>query len=135
MRKRHGLIFDFLLGLSTLVLLGGCANTLVFSTATTFGLDISQRPEQTINVSLGYDRAEVASIPAPKDIDATEQNDTYSLVGTFSVKYGNPWRLEPLTLRQFFATGWAARIASQDPELREFFGKKAAGYISKEGPQ
>jgi hypothetical protein len=134
LRKCHGFIFDFLLGVSVLVLLGGCANTLVFSTATTFGLDISQRPEQTINVTLGYDRVEVASIPAPRDIDASDQNDTYSVLGIFHVQYGNPWKLEPLTLHQFFATGMAARTASQNPQLREFFGQKAAE-IAQEVPK
>lgn len=112
----------------------GCQNVLGFSTATKFGLDISQRPDQTIDVSMGYDRTEVASIPAPKNEDATESadgtgTDTYSVLGTFVVSYGNPFLDQPLVLDQFFATGMAARKAARSPELQRFFGK-AAGKIA-----
>lgn len=104
----------------------GCTNTLGFGTATKFGLDISQKADQTVDVSLGYDRAEVASIPAPKNEDAKKDEDTYALVGIFDVNYGNPWTLKPLTLHQFFATGWAAHEAANNHQLQEFFGRKAA---------
>jgi hypothetical protein len=109
----------------------GCAKTIAFGTATKFGLDISQRPDQTIDVTLGYDREEVASIPAPEG-DVKKNEDTYSVLGIFYVKYGNPWTFKPLQLNQIFATGWAAREAANDKRLQEFFGKKAAE-ISKKG--
>lgn len=109
----------------------GCANTLAFGTATKFGLDISQRADQMVEVSLGYDRVEVASIPAPQ-ADPSENEDTYAVLGIFDVKYGNPWKLEPLVLNQFFATGWAARRAAQDPRFQEFFGRRA-GEITGQG--
>ena len=135
MKKRKIRSVGFLLSLPILAVLGGCAKTLVFATGTTFGLDISQRPDQTINVSLGYDRAEIASLPAPQETDATEAADTYSVLGIFNVNYGNPFNLvtrEPLVLHQFFATGWAARKASEDSRLRKFFGEKAAEISQKE---
>ncbi|MDD5322950.1 MAG: hypothetical protein PHD43_20535 [Methylococcales bacterium] len=114
----------------------GCQNVLGFSTATKFGLDISQRPDQTIDVSMGYDRTEVASIPAPKNEDATQSGDgtgtdTYSVLGTFVVFYGNPFLDQPLVLNQFFATGMAARKAAKSPELQRFFGE-ATGKIAAE---
>jgi len=133
-KKRTIRSLGCLLGLSALAMLGGCAKTLVFATGTTFGLDISQRPDQTINVTLGYDRAEIASIPAPQKADATKDDDTYAVLGIFNVHYGNPFRGDPLTLHQFFATGLAAQEAAKRPQLREFFGKKA-GEISRQSKE
>lgn len=106
----------------------GCASTLGFSTATKFGLDVSQQADQTINVSMGYDRAEVAAIPAPEDADAGANDDTYSVIGLFDVSYDNPWSPTgpPLRLHQFFATGMAARQAAEDKSLQTLFGKRAA---------
>lgn len=104
----------------------GCGNTLAFGTATKFGLDISQQADQTINVSMGYDRAEVVSIPAPSDADAKNGEDTYSVLGIFDVRYDTPWGEQPLVLHQFFATGWAAHQAARDPSLQTLFGFRAA---------
>jgi hypothetical protein len=101
----------------------GCRPYLAFGTATKFALDVSQRADQTIDVSMGYDRAEIASIPAP-EANATDHTDTYAVLGTFSVKYGNPFDGEPLTLKQLFATGMAARIAASDADTREYFGAR-----------
>jgi hypothetical protein len=129
--KNHCSYKGFVMAILTLFLFPGCAKTVAFGTATVFGLDISQKPDQTIDVALGYDRAEIATIPATEH-DAKENEDTYSVIGIFSVSYGNPWTLEPLRLNQFFATGWAARTAARDKRLQEFFGKKAAE-ISKRG--
>jgi hypothetical protein len=106
----------------------GCSNTLVFGTATKFGVDISQRPDQAIEVTMGYDRYEVVSIPA-QDKDAKEQEDTYSVLGIFAVTYGNPWTLEPLILRQFFATGRAAQKAAENPGFQRYFGRKTGEII------
>lgn len=110
---------------------GGCKNVLGFSTATKFGLDISQRPDQTLDVSFGYDRTEIASIPAPKNEDAGEDVDTYSVLGTFAVSYGNPFAGEPLVLDQWFATGMAAQRAAKDPKFQTYFGQ-ALGEVVKE---
>ncbi len=52
-----------------------------------------------------------------------------TVLGTFVVSYGNPFRDQPLVLDQFFATGMAARKAARSPELQRFFGK-AAGKIA-----
>lgn len=111
---------------AALLLVAGCTNTLGFGTATKFALDVSQQPDQTVDVSLGYDRTEMAAIPAEKGEDAAASEDTYSVLGLFDVSYGNPWTDEPLKLHQFFATGWAARKASSDPSLQRLFGARAA---------
>ena len=132
MKEHNGFAASILLAIPVVTMLAGCAHTLAFGTSTTFGLDISQRPDQTVDVVLGYDRLEITSIPAPKDEDAKKTEDTYSVLGIFAVKYGNPWKNQPLRLNQFFATGWAAREASKNPRLREFFGKKAAEIYKKE---
>jgi hypothetical protein len=114
-----------------LFMCSGCSNTLVFGTATKFGVDISQRPDQVIEVTMGYDRYEVLSIPAQNQ-DAKEQEDTYSVLGIFAVSYGNPWTFEPLILRQFFATGRAAQQAAGNPGFQRYFGRKT-GEIILEG--
>lgn len=140
MSKKNILAFGQMMALA----LCGCESHLAFGTATTFGLDISATPDQSVNVVLGYERAEVASIPAYKEQDqmsndrkkpqgtddATKTEDVYSVLGTFRVTYGNPWTNEPLKLHQIFATGLAARNVAKDPKMREMFGK-AAGTIQK----
>jgi hypothetical protein len=118
-----------LLALSMTVALPACSNTLAFGTATKFGLDISQRPDQIIDVTMGYDRYEVVSIPA-QNVDAKKDADTYSVLGIFSVSYGSPWA-EPLVLRQFFATGWAARNAGGDARFQTFFGRKSGEILQQ----
>lgn len=121
--------------LLALVCLGGCAKTLVFSTATKVGLDISQRADQMIEVSFGYDRAEVASVPAPED-HASKDLDIYSVLGIFSVSYGNPFstQRDPLTIHQFFATGEAAKKAARTPGLQDLFGRRTRQIIEKKDP-
>jgi hypothetical protein len=79
-------------------------------------------------VTMGYDRYEVVSIPA-QDKDAKEQEDTYSVLGIFAVSYGNPWTMEPLVLRQFFATGRAARQAVANSSFQRYFGRKTGEII------
>jgi hypothetical protein len=115
--------------------LGACTTTkhLMFSTATKFGLDIAQRADQTVDVSMGYDRAESASIPVPEDddLDASEKSDSYSVLGAFRVRYDTPWGKEPLELDQFFATGLAARKAARTPEFGRFFGREAGCIAGK----
>ncbi len=118
---------------ASLGLTAGCKNYLAFATATKFGVDITQKPDQTIDVTMGYNRYEVASIPVAETPgekgnvaqDADEEHDAYSVLGTFYVNYGNPWKGEGLQLKQFFATGMAARNAAQKPEMRAFFGDAA----------
>jgi hypothetical protein len=105
---------------------GGCTKTLAFGTATKFALDISQRADQTIDVSMGYDRAEIASIPAKANTDATQTDDAYAVLGTFYVTYGNPWTMQPIRVNQFFATGMAARTASETPRFQDYFGRSAS---------
>lgn len=117
-----------LLALLPLLLAGSaCTQTLAFGTATKFALDISQRADQMIDVSMGYDRVEIASIPAAKGTDATGAgDDAYAVLGTFYVTYGNPWLEQPVRVNQFFATGMAARRAAGSQRFQEHFGKSAA---------
>jgi hypothetical protein len=115
--------------------LSGCsAKTLLFSTATKVGLDISQRADQMIDVTFGYDRAEFASIPVPRDADATSETNTYSVLGIFSVSYGNPFAIQerqPLKIDQFLATGEAAKQAVETPGIQSLFGKRTRQIIEK----
>ena len=117
-----------------LISAAGCTKTLMFSTATKVGLDISQRTDQMIDVTFGYDRVEIVSIPAPTDTDATKDTDTYSVLGIFSVSYGgNPFttQREPLKVDQFFATGKAAKKAAETPGLRDLFGRRTREILEK----
>lgn len=123
-----GLILPFTL------LQQGCTDVLGFSTATKFALDISQRADQSIDVSLGYDRVEVASIPVAKKQDATKSpgnTDAYSVLASFKVIYGNPFMNKPFVLDQLFATGLAARTAAINPVLQNFFGTEAGIIVNK----
>jgi hypothetical protein len=125
-----------LLGGLLLPLLGaGCKNHLAFATSTKFGLDISQKANQTIDVTMGYQRVEAASIPVPADADATDTNDAYSVLGTFHVYYGDPFKQgenDGLHLKQFFATGMAARAAAGSANMRAAFGDAAAAIKVKQ---
>ena len=117
----------------------GCANRLAFGTATKVGLDISQRPDQSVELSFGYDRMEVIVIPATATDaagnavpDARDGQDTYSVLGSFHVKHGNPFTGQGLYIHQFFATGRAAVEASKKPGFRSRFGT-VAGDIYGQG--
>jgi hypothetical protein len=162
------LILIFSGGIAVATSLSGCQNYLAFGTATKFGLDISQKPDQTVDLTLGYRREEIASIPvAPNGpantnarpteakganlkgtgtntesstptsnriTDANEAEDAYAVLGRFSVTYdpiliGNG---DGLHLKQFFATGMAARKAAGNSNMRKAFGK--AAYEVKEKP-
>lgn len=119
-----------------LPLLGGaCKNQLAFTTGTKFGLDISQKADQTIDVTMGYRRVEAASIPVPADSDADENRDAYSVLGRFNVSYGDPFKAgtnEGLHLKQFFATGMAARAAARSPAMRKALGNAAGEVKAKQ---
>jgi hypothetical protein len=132
MRKNQLLRGALLLGGLLLPLLGtGCKNHLAFATSTKFGLDISQKANQTIDVTMGYQRAEMASIPVPGDKDSSATEDAYSVLGRFNVTYGDPFKSGPndgLRLKQFFATGMAAQAAATNANMRQAFGK-AAGEV------
>lgn len=114
----------------------GCRNHLVFTTATKFGLDISQKANQTVDVTMGYQRAEFASVPVPQDTDADKDTDAYSVLGRFTVRYNpgisatNP--TNGLHLKQFFATGMAARAAARNPDMQGAFAEAAGQVIEKQ---
>src|SRR5262245_28107771 len=119
-------ISTLLFGTLLLLFAAGCRNHLAFGTATKFGLDISQKPDQTIDVTMGYRRAEMASIPVAQTnqpiADAGDMDDAYSVLARFTVSYGDPWKQGPndgLKLKQFFATGMAARKAASDANMQK----------------
>jgi hypothetical protein len=119
--------------------LAGCSSSerlLAFATATTFGLDISLRADDNVNVVLGYDRVEVATVPVQETKDASKTDDAYSVLGFFHVDYGNPWNPgSDLTLKQLFATGVAAQESSSQPTgLQKFLAQKAAGIAEERMP-
>jgi hypothetical protein len=118
-------------GMLLVAALAGCAKVVAFSTATKFGLDVSQRADQTIDVSMGYDRVEVASIPTVDKNASQNGDDTYAVLGTFNVEYGNPFLDQPLIIKQFFATGWAARTAAKTPGFIQHFGKKTGQILER----
>jgi hypothetical protein len=86
-----------------------------------------------IDVTFGYDRMEIVSIPAPADTDATDATDTYSVLGIFSISYGNPFssKRDPLRLDQFFATGAAAAKAARTPGIQDLFGRRTREILEK----
>ena len=113
---------------------GCCAKRYIaFTTATKFALDVSQKADQTIDVSMGYDRSELASVPAIED-NADGTKDAYAVLGKFSVKYGNPFTT-PLVLNQVFATGIAARNAAASEQGRTYFGEQAGVVEGKKALQ
>lgn len=119
----------------------GCGNYLAFSTATKFGLDISQRADQTADIVVGYQRAEIASIPVPDNAaktddakDASNKYDAYAVLGTFNVEYNTNLfdrTKKGIEINQLFATGMAAREVVKDPKMGEWFGT-ALGTIKKQ---
>ncbi|MDA1273154.1 MAG: hypothetical protein O2960_03740 [Verrucomicrobia bacterium] len=134
-RPRRLSAINLVVGFSLLAISSGCKNHLAFGTATKFGLDISQKADQTIDVTMGYRRAEMASIPVPGDADADGTQDVYSVLGRFTVSYGDPFKQgtnDGLHLRQFFATGMAARIAATNSDMRHAFGEAASKVKAKE---
>lgn len=117
----------------------GCENYLVVTTATKFGLDISQVAKEPPKVALGYKREETTIIPA-EHRNATSgnasqaQTDTYSVLAEFCVM-ANPslWDFfegltttgrdvpDGLQIRSFFATGMAAAQAANSVQTRHYF--------------
>ncbi|CBK43371.1 protein of unknown function [Nitrospira defluvii] len=116
----------------------GCENYLVVTTATKFGLEISQVAKEPPKVVLGYKREETTIIPAEHrnaTSDGTEtQTDTYSVLAEFCVM-ANPslWDFfeslsstgrdvpDGLQIRSFFATGLAAAQAADSVKTRHYF--------------
>jgi hypothetical protein len=103
----------------------GCARRLAFATATTFGIDVSQQADQSVQMSLGYDRAETVVMPA-EEKGVSDATDTYAVLGTFQVKHGNPFANQALIIHQFFATGRAAIRAAETEQFQRLFGAEAA---------
>ena len=116
----------------------GCENYLVVTTATKFGLEVSQVANEPPKVALGYKRDETTIIPAEHrnaTADGTgAQTDTYSVLAEFCVM-ANPslWDFirglssttngvpDSLQIRSFFATGIAAAKAADTVQTRQYF--------------
>jgi hypothetical protein len=116
----------------------GCENYLVVTTATKFGIDITQVAKQPPKVVIGYKREETSIIPADH-LNAEsgpngEETDTYSVLAEFCVM-ANPslWDFfdslssrsrdvpDGLQIRSFFATGIAAITAAKSVQTRQYF--------------
>jgi hypothetical protein len=109
---------------------------MVFATGTKFGLDFTQNADQTVDIAMGYDRAEIASIPTALDGTATPEEDVYSVIGGFCVRYTTPWdKNNDFRLRQVFATGEAAVKTARDPKMREYFEEIMTGDTSRCDPK
>ncbi len=116
----------------------GCENYLVITTATKFGLEVSQVANEPPKVALGYKREETTIIPAEHrnaTADGSEtKTDTYSVLAEFCVM-ANPslWDFirglsstgndipDGLQIRSFFATGIAATKAAGSVQTRQYF--------------
>lgn len=112
----------------------GCATKdyLVFITATKFGLDASQLPDQPPRAILGYKRMEYVSNPAskqPAEDSQDTKSDTFSTYSAICVM-ANPsiWKFikdivpgttpeDSLQIRSVFMTGMVARSATKHPDI------------------
>ena len=127
MNPRHILLLN--LPATVLLLSSGCQHPrLAFATATKFGLDISQRADQQPEITVGYQRAELVSMPLT-NTNATATADAYSVAGIFEVKYGPLFGAGSneagVRIHQVFATGEAAKSAMASKNLGKFFGTEA----------
>ncbi|MCC5875216.1 MAG: hypothetical protein JJU11_03255 [Candidatus Sumerlaeia bacterium] len=114
-----------MLGLGVL-LSTGCQNYLGFGTGTVTGFEISPRPDNSLNLTLGYNRYELAVIPVPEFQDAGDTLDAYSVLATINVESPGLNSYDPedsLRITQLFATGMAARRMSNQPGMRKHFAE------------
>ncbi len=116
------------------VSLAGCAQRhkfAVFTTATTFGLDIVSQPDpnQPPHMVLGYRRLELVDIPRSMQ----KPDAVYSTFGEFCVTidpFKPPWNTDDgLQIRSQFAVGEAADnlAAAQQKSFQDFIGKIKLG--------
>lgn len=116
----------------------GCENYVVVTTATKFGIDITQVAKEPPKVLIGYKREETSIIPAEHQNAESgpnnEKADTYSVLAEFCVM-ANPslWDFfdslssggrdvpDGLQIRSFFATGIAAVTAAKSVQMRQYF--------------
>lgn len=132
MPHRQRIIFHVIASGAAVLVLTGCQGYLAFSTATTFGLDVSQRANESPHVVMGYKRAEVASLPASQK-NATEVEDTYSVLGTFCASYDpNLSGRDSLQIRSVFTTGMAARKAAGNKDMQKFFAGVAFQILAED---
>ena len=109
------------------VLLLGCADNLVFATRTSLGIKIKPVQENQSEVSLGYDRQELAIFPVPQVEGEGPEGGAYRLWGRFFMV--NRWPLvdsirnSGLRIHSMIATGDAAacvaEIVVEEPEACE----------------
>jgi hypothetical protein len=138
-KKCWSIIKACALAVTSVALLAGCRNLLVFSTATKFGLDVSESSGQQPEITFGYNRAELVCIPigagdTNSNInDAGSTNDAYSVLGTFFVAFdpriftfsnteSNVLANPGVHINDLFATGIAAQKAAANPVMGAVFG-------------
>jgi hypothetical protein len=121
MSKRRALI-GFII--STALLTASCApNTLLFTTYTNLGLDVSVANGSPTKAVFGYKRFEGAIIPVDPSKRTQTDGDAMSVFAAIDLK--NEW-LAGLSVLQIFATGEAAVNAANNPrafaEMLQKFG-------------
>ena len=108
--------------------LSSCQHYITFGTATTMGLDVSKKPDQSVNIGFGYERYEMAVLPGPANPDATENGDAYAVLGTIEMDVDtNPFNGSDtgMHIGQRFATGEAARLLAEDESVGRLMGEVA----------
>ncbi len=98
--------------LAALVAAGCGTNTLVFTTYTNLGLDVSAANGTPTKAVLGYKRFEGAIIPVDPSKRTATEGDAMSVYAAIDMR--NQW-LDGLTVLQVFATGDAAVKAAEKP--------------------
>lgn len=125
--SRHRLVIG--LAISTALLVAGCAaKTLVFTTYTNLGLDVSAANGSPTKAVFGYKRFEGAVIPVDPSKRTKTDGDAMSVFAAIDLTNG--W-LSGLSVLQIFATGDAAESAAKNPEafadmLQKFGPSKSA---------
>jgi hypothetical protein len=120
----------------------GCQSYLAFNTDTKFGLDISQSAQQQPEVTMGYQRVAIVSMPVlgTNDgrayYDANANHDAYSVLGSINIKYDPALSSATGGIRilQIFATGEAARSVATNAALAGLFASDLASiYVKSKG--
>lgn len=100
--------------ISMALLTTSCASrTLVFTTYTNIGLDVSAANGSPTKAVFGYKRFEGAVIPVDPSKRTKNDGDAMSVFAAIDLK--NEW-LNGLSVLQIFATGQAAENAASNPE-------------------
>jgi hypothetical protein len=115
-------------------LICGCSHSVLFTSDTKIGLDISQSGSQAPEAAFGYKRSAVVIMPvrgtnSATGVDASDTNDCYSVLADVSLSWR--WTVPLLSsntntgihIGEIMATGAAARSLATNQTLGELFGR------------